>query len=218
MQRHSSPRMESEQEGVYTYLLQRIRQARQRYESLTQAYTNVMASGNNDPSVLSSLCADLRELMFEYQTIQEGARLHDLAAVFAAAAERRAAVSGLHDKFVLAHAILVAQMDPHITKGTVISLEGCDFPVAPDQRLSSSSSPYGRNSFVARLNPETGATELVATCERICGHCGKAIQPRQKSVCGGCRHTRYCSKACQIAHRPMHKGVCREMQAAREKA
>jgi len=210
--------MESEQGAVYVYLLQRIRQARQRYDSLTQACTDVMDSGNRDPNVLRRLCADLRELMYEYQTIQEGARLHDLAAVFAAAAERRTSVSEIHDKFVLAHDMFVAQMDPHITKGTVISLEGFDFPVVPNQRLSSSSSPYGRNSFVARLNPETGATELVATCERICGHCGKAIQPRQKSVCGGCRHTRYCSKACQIAHRPMHKGVCREMQAAREKA
>jgi hypothetical protein len=42
--------------------------------------------------------------------------------------------------------------------------------------------------------------------ERVCFACGKAVDGRLK--CARCRTARYCSRECQKAHWPEHKGSC----------
>ncbi len=40
-----------------------------------------------------------------------------------------------------------------------------------------------------------------------CAHCDNV--DKYISICGNCRHVAYCSKACQLAHWPEHKHVCK---------
>ncbi|KAL7523482.1 hypothetical protein ACHAXR_000199, partial [Thalassiosira sp. AJA248-18] len=42
-----------------------------------------------------------------------------------------------------------------------------------------------------------------------CAACGKgACGTNQLKTCAGCERTQYCSVACQLAHRPIHKAEC----------
>jgi len=47
-----------------------------------------------------------------------------------------------------------------------------------------------------------------------CANCGKGEENSNKlKKCGACLSVQYCSRECQIAHRPQHKKECRERAA-----
>lgn len=210
--------MASERETMSVHLMQRLRQAQSRFDHLDDLFRNDPEACERDCLYLAGLIEDARQMLQECDNIQAEAERHELYLLLLDTRELRGEVSNLYHLLLKIHEQAVVLTDPHIVKGAVITIRGIEVPFDINREVFSPASPYGRNSFMARPPVEDGVYELVATRARICGRCAEAIEPRQKSVCGGCRHTRYCSKACQIAHRPMHKGVCREMQAAREKA
>ena len=48
----------------------------------------------------------------------------------------------------------------------------------------------------------------------ICANCGKAEEESDKlKLCTACKLVKYCSRDCQIAHRPQHKKECRKRAA-----
>ena len=54
---------------------------------------------------------------------------------------------------------------------------------------------------------KTGPVSVHGEADRHCAVCHK--QTRNK--CKGCKSTSYCSKECQVAHRPRHKRMCRDV-------
>jgi len=47
------------------------------------------------------------------------------------------------------------------------------------------------------------------------GHCFRCKQTKERSelfICTGCERMQYCSKACQLAHVPNHKDLCKQWQ------
>ena len=74
----------------------------------------------------------------------------------------------------------------------------------------------GRGPLI--LNSETGQRifDTVATRpnQEQCAHCGMTSDKLQ--TCSRCKDTKYCSKECQKAHFPTHKGPCKAAAQARE--
>lgn len=60
-------------------------------------------------------------------------------------------------------------------------------------------------------NGANGANGAVGALDPVCAVCG-CSDPRPKR-CAGCRVTRYCGSACQVAHRPEHRNTCRARAA-----
>ena len=49
-----------------------------------------------------------------------------------------------------------------------------------------------------------------------CAHCGKGEEAGDKlKSCAACKVVKYCSRECQIAHRPQHKKACKKKAGAR---
>ena len=46
----------------------------------------------------------------------------------------------------------------------------------------------------------------------MCANCGKGEDCELKS-CTACMMVKYCSRDCQVAHRPMHKKMCKKRAA-----
>jgi hypothetical protein len=49
---------------------------------------------------------------------------------------------------------------------------------------------------------------------RTCDHCGKEHKPKDLKDCSRCKGASYCGPECQRAAWPIHKKVCKELQAA----
>ena len=48
----------------------------------------------------------------------------------------------------------------------------------------------------------------------ICANCGKGEEESFKlKACTACKLVKYCSRECQIAHRPQHKKACKKRAA-----
>jgi len=48
----------------------------------------------------------------------------------------------------------------------------------------------------------------------VCANCGKGEEESGKlKSCTACKLVKYCSRECQIAHRPQHKRECRRRAA-----
>jgi hypothetical protein len=60
-------------------------------------------------------------------------------------------------------------------------------------------------AMYAQIAVVVGDVEPIEAC---CAHCRSATNGRHR--CGGCRAEHYCSRACQAAHWPMHRGDCLE--------
>ena len=46
----------------------------------------------------------------------------------------------------------------------------------------------------------------------VCSNCGKdESDDLHLKLCTGCHGVKYCSRDCQIAHRPRHKHMCRKV-------
>jgi MYND finger len=83
------------------------------------------------------------------------------------------------------------------------------------------------------IQPNYGVDGRVLPCQTLAGedltdavqrgnvlncaasHCNATENLR---VCGGCRDARYCSKECQLSHRPLHRNDCKALKAAKDQA
>ena len=89
---------------------------------------------------------------------------------------------------------------------------------APDSDVSSSSSDINsRNSIDAVAENFTNMTVLDdndTTTLSACDNCGKGEDNGNSlKFCGACKLVKYCSAACQKAHRPQHKKECKQRAA-----
>ena len=54
-------------------------------------------------------------------------------------------------------------------------------------------------------------SSMADTSETACANCGKAESERSKlKTCNACKLVKYCSRDCQVAHRPKHKKACKK--------
>ncbi|WIA16533.1 hypothetical protein OEZ85_013209 [Tetradesmus obliquus] len=51
-------------------------------------------------------------------------------------------------------------------------------------------------------------------CEELRGLSEQKLVAGKGCVCSRCRSARYCSKACQVAHHPAHKKICKSIAAS----
>jgi len=59
------------------------------------------------------------------------------------------------------------------------------------------------------IHPQTAASFNLIMQTHSASGCAKCLPPGVLLItCGGCKLTRYCGKACQKAHRPVHKESC----------
>ncbi|WIA16530.1 hypothetical protein OEZ85_013207 [Tetradesmus obliquus] len=54
-------------------------------------------------------------------------------------------------------------------------------------------------------------------CVELRGLSEQLLVAGRGSVCSRCRAARYCSKACQVAHHPAHKKICKSIAASTAK-
>ena len=61
------------------------------------------------------------------------------------------------------------------------------------------------------LTMTTSALTYIITDDTVCANCSKAESDDIKlKRCTACKIVRYCSRDCQVAHRPRHKKVCKK--------
>jgi hypothetical protein len=91
-------------------------------------------------------------------------------------------------------------------------------PASPDEEQPSGApDPQPPSSGTSNVGPSLAraAVREVWACAG-CGKTAEMLESGKLHLCTGCRRVHYCGKACQVADRPVHKSVCKRLQAGAE--